>query len=95
MFNLLLQFANKIIPIFWGPGKIFISDNIRLSEYAKNVHCPTYLVGSKNDTVLPASLQQKVQEAFASAEIVIFDDVSHEDYLKNPDVLHYIRDKLH
>ncbi|HHX04404.1 MAG TPA: alpha/beta fold hydrolase [Tissierellia bacterium] len=86
---------NKIIPIFWGPGKIFISDNIRLSEYAKNVHCPTYLVGSKNDTVLPASLQQKVQEAFASAEIVIFEDVSHEDYLKNPDVLHYIRDKLH
>jgi hypothetical protein len=26
---------NKITPIFWGPFKIFISNNIEVKEYAK------------------------------------------------------------
>lgn len=38
-----------MIPIFWGPLKIFISNNIRISEYAKNVTDSVYVVGLKAD----------------------------------------------
>lgn len=85
---------NKIIPIFWGPAKVFISNNIHLSEYAKNLNCPTYIIGSNADTTLSASLQYKVKDCFDSADIVIFDDISHEDYLINEKVLNYIKEKV-
>ncbi len=85
---------NKITPIFWGPAKIFISNNICLSEYAKKVNCPTYIIGSNADTILSSNLQYKVQECFESADIVIFDDVPHEDYLINEKVLDCIKEKL-
>ena len=34
---------NKMIPIFWGPLKVFISNNIKTSEYAKSVTSPVYI----------------------------------------------------
>ena len=49
---------NKIIPVSWGPLKVFISNNIRTTEYAKNVECPVYIIGSTGDKVLSASLQE-------------------------------------
>jgi len=49
---------NKIIPIFWGPLKVFISNNIRTAEYAENVECPVYIIGSTGDKVLSSSLQE-------------------------------------
>ncbi len=81
---------NKMVPIFWGPLRIFISNNIQAAEYAKNVSCPVYVIGSDSDTTLNASLQKKVAECFNNSEIKIFDDVSHEDYFVNNDVLDYI-----
>lgn len=85
---------NKIIPIFWGPAKIFISNNINLKEYAKNIICETYIIGSKADTTLNADLQLKVQECFVNAELKIFDDNTHDEYMLNKDVIEYIQGKL-
>ena len=50
---------NKIIPIFWGPAKVFISNNMKVNEYATNTACKTYIIGSYSDKTLSAHLQEK------------------------------------
>lgn len=37
---------NSKILLFWGPAKIFISNNIRLSDYAKKFNCHTSIISS-------------------------------------------------
>lgn len=90
----LADLYNKMIPIFWGPLDIFISNNIRTSEYAKNVTCPVYVVGSEGDKTLGASLQKKVADCFEGAELKIFTEPGHEDYLLNEDVVAYVKKEV-
>lgn len=87
----LTDLYNKMIPIFFGPMEIFISNNIKIDEYARSVMCPVYVIGSNADRTLDAALQQKVAECFDNAEIKIFEGVSPEDYLVTEDVVAYIR----
>ncbi len=81
---------NKIIPIFWGPLKVFISNNIRTAKYAENVECPVYIIGSVDDKVLGFSLQQKLSRSFRNAKVKIFDNISHEEYFCSDNVINYV-----
>ncbi|WP_265442624.1 alpha/beta fold hydrolase [Acetivibrio straminisolvens] len=81
---------NKIIPVFWGPLKVFISNNIRTAEYAENVECPVYIIGSTGDKVLSFSLQEKLSCSFKNPKIKIFDDIAHEDYFCSDNVIDFI-----
>ncbi len=85
---------NKMTPIFWGPLRIFISNNINTSEYAKNVSCSVYVIGSDADTTLNASLQEKVADYFRNSEIKIFSGISHENYFITDEVIDYIKSKI-
>ena len=85
---------NKMTPVFHGPLRIFISNNINVAEYAKTVSCPVYILGSDADTTLDASLQEKVSECFTNSELKIFNDINHEDYFIADDVLDYIAGKM-
>ncbi|MDD3840999.1 MAG: alpha/beta hydrolase [Clostridia bacterium] len=85
---------NKIIPIFHGPGEVFLSNNIRLIDYAQNVICNTYIIGSNSDKTLSTSLQYKVKDCFSNARIQIFDGVNHENYLKSEQVIKFINEIL-
>lgn len=85
---------NKMIPIFRGPLKVFISNNIQTAEYAKSVICPVYIIGSKADRTLGESLQKKLSDCFESSELKIFDDVTHENYFISEDVIKYINDVI-
>jgi pimeloyl-ACP methyl ester carboxylesterase len=81
---------NKFTPIFWGPAKVFISNDIKLSDYAQNATCNTYIIGSNSDRTLNANLQQKVKDCFPKAQIKVFNGVNHEDYMKNELVKEFI-----
>ena len=81
---------NKIIPVFWGPMKVFISNNIRTAEYAADVGCPVYIIGSTGDRVLGYTLQEKLAAGFKNVQVKIFDDIVHEDYFISDDVIDYI-----
>lgn len=85
---------NKIIPIFWGPLKVFISNNIRTAEYAENVKCPVYIIGSAGDKVLSASLQEKLSHSFKKPKVKIFGDIAHEDYFSSDDVIDFINQAI-
>ena len=52
-----------------------------------------YVIGSKADTTLDASLQEKVAGCFENSEIKIFEDISHEDYFVTDNVIEYIKTK--
>lgn len=81
---------NKMTPIFWGPLKIVISNNIQTSEYAKKVKCPVFVMGSTEDKIVSMSLQEKLAACFEKSELKIFDDISHEDYFAKKEVIEYI-----
>ncbi|MBE5962762.1 MAG: alpha/beta hydrolase [Lachnospiraceae bacterium] len=81
---------NKIIPIFWGPAKVFISNNMDVKEYAKHTQCKTYIIGSDSDKTLTAGLQRKLGECYADAIVRIFEGISHESYLLNEEVTAYV-----
>ncbi|MBO1306887.1 alpha/beta fold hydrolase [Enterococcus sp. 669A] len=80
---------NKILPIFWGPAKVFISNNMRVDQYAKNVTCPTYVLGSTADKTLDAALQAKVAACFENAQLKIFEGVKHEDFFTEEVVAYF------
>lgn len=81
---------NKMVPIFWGPLKVFISNNIQTASYAKHINCPVYVIGSQADHTLGVSLQEKVTNCFSDAKLTVFEGVSHEDYLVTEEVIAYI-----
>lgn len=83
---------NKIIPVFYGPFRVFISNDIRVSEYAENVLCPVYVIGSDADTTLDLSVQEKVAECFENSELKCFGGIAHEDYFVNDEVIGYIKE---
>ena len=85
---------NKMIPIFWGPLKVFISNNIKTSEYAKSVTSPVYIIGSKADKTLGESLQEKLSDCFENSELKIFNDITHENYFISEDVVKYINNVI-
>lgn len=85
---------NKMIPIFWGPSKVFISNNIQTSKYARNVTCPVYVIGSNADTTLSASLQNKLSCCFENSTLKIFDDITHENYFVSVEVIKYVNEVI-
>lgn len=81
---------NKMIPIFWGPLKVFISNNINTSDYAKSVNNPVYIIGSNADKTLSVSLQKKVAQCFNDSRLKVFDNISHENYFISNEVIDYV-----
>lgn len=87
----LADLYNKIIPIFWGPVKLFITNNIKVSQYAKQTKCKVFIMGSKADRTLGASLQKKVAACYKEAKLFIYEDIQHEDYLVNEQVITQVK----
>ena len=90
----LADLYNKMAPIFWGPFKAFISDNITVHEYAKQTTCPVTIIGSDADKTLSPDLQKKLVDCYEKAELIIFPDIQHEDYLTDERVISQIKKTL-
>lgn len=85
---------NRTTPIFYGPLKVFISNNIKTSTYAKSVNNKTYVIGSKADYTLPVSMQEKLCSSFPNAKLKLFEDVEHSNYFKSKEVVDFIIDTI-
>lgn len=82
---------NRIIPVFWGPFKKLITNNISICQYAKNVTCQTHIIGSTADITLGVRLQKKIWACFKNAHIKVFTGVKHAKYLTDAHVVSYIK----
>ncbi len=85
---------NKIIPIFQGPFKAFISDDIRVDQYAKQTVCPVTIVASQADNTLGADFQEKVRRLYNGAKLLTFPDIDHGDYPTDKRVIALIKEQL-
>ena len=85
---------NKIIPIYFGPMQVFIKNNIRVDNYAKNTSCPVTILGSDADTTLSAKTQQKAAACYNNAECKIFNGIKHEDYFVTDEVIRYVKETV-
>ena len=83
---------NKIIPVFWGPNRLFIKNNIRVDKYAKNTTCPVTVIGSDADKTLSARLQQKLAACYSNVECKIFHGIKHEDYFVTDEVVEFVKE---
>ena len=82
---------NKIIPVFWGPNRLFIKNNIRVDKYAKNTSCPVTVIGSDADKTLSARVQKKLAACYSNSECKIFHGISHEDYFVTDEVVEFVK----
>lgn len=82
---------NKIIPVFWGPNRLFIKNNIRVDKYAKKTNCPVTVIGSDADKTLSARVQKKLAACYANSECKIFHGISHEDYFVTDEVVEFVK----
>lgn len=82
---------NKFTPVFWGPLKVFLSDNIDVKKYAESTDCNVTVIGSEADRVLSAELQKKLADCYRNAELHIYDNIEHENYLKDERVINTIK----
>ena len=88
------ELYNQIVPFFRGPFKIFISDNINVSEYAKKTTCPVTVIGSDADKTLKSDIQIKLADCYETSDLVIFPDIEHEYYLTDERVISLIQKPL-
>ncbi len=85
---------NRIVPIFWGPLKVFISDDIKVSEYAAQTSCPVTIIGSEADNTLGSELQIELAKCYESSVLKIFPDIEHEHYLTEKRVISLIQETV-
>ena len=81
---------NIFTPVFYGPAKLLISQNIDTAGYARRCMCPAYIIGSDSDRQLKSSVQMKLSEFFPSCDVRIFTGVRHGDYFRTKRVIGYI-----
>jgi pimeloyl-ACP methyl ester carboxylesterase len=85
---------NRILPIFWGPLKVFISDDPDVTAYAARTNGRVTVIGSEADRTLPSDLQRKLAECYQDADLRIFPDIEHDGYLKDERVISLIQKSL-
>lgn len=82
---------NKIIPVFLGPLRIFVTDNIDAKTYAANVKAETLLITSDGDKTINKKIPQALSKYFKNAIVREFKEINHADYWKHEEVVSYIR----
>lgn len=85
---------NRMVPIFWGPLKFFITDDIKVTDYAQHTDCPVTILGSEADKTLGSDLQRKLADAYEAADFHIFKDIDHDAYLSDSRVIDLINHVL-
>lgn len=81
---------NKIIPVFLGPIRIFVTDNIDAKTYAANIQAEALLITSDGDKTINEKIPQALSKYFKNAIVKDFKGIDHADYWKHEEVVSYI-----
>lgn len=91
-FRDLCDLYNKILPVFYGPLRIFVSDNISTKTYASDVQGDVLLITSDGDRTINRKIPKALSGYFKNVCVKEFSGISHQDYWKNEDVVSCIHD---
>lgn len=81
---------NRYTPIYYGPMRFFIKENFTTCEYAQNVQVDTLLITSLKDKTLNKKSAYSLQKDFPYAEVREYNDISHDGYFNNEDMINDI-----
>ncbi len=82
---------NIYTPVFYGPFKIIISQNIDVRSYAGDCRCRAFVIGSRKDRQLGERIQRGLAKCFPRCDLRIFDGIGHRYYFRDERVIRYIR----
>lgn len=86
---------NKLIPIFYGPLKLLVKQKLPSSEYAKKVTCPTLVVASHADEMVPFSSSKRLLELFSGeVDFVELETKGHNEIFQGVGVYEAIQSFL-
>lgn len=80
-----------MLPVFYSPLRLFITDNINTKAYAKSVEEPVLIVTSDSDTTLPSALAYDLEKRFRRASVTCFAGLPHNGYWKEEAVVEAVR----
>lgn len=83
---------NKFTPVFYGPLRIFVTDNIDAKTYAANIKAETLLITSDRDKSINKKIPQALSKYFKNAKFKEFKGIAHLDYLKHEEVVSCIHE---
>lgn len=71
---------NNYFPIFHGPLTYLIRYPLTSDQYVKKITCDTLLLMSKEDSIVPMSLTQKLEQAFTiEPQCIVYEEKAHGD----------------
>jgi len=56
---------NNMLPIFYGPMKALVKQKLPSDQYAPDVTCPTMIIASQSDEVIPFSSSERLFQLFS------------------------------
>jgi len=69
---------NNILPIFAGPMRLLVKQKFPSDKYAPHVICPTLIIASRNDELIPFSSSQRLSKLFSdNVDFMALDNVRH------------------
>lgn len=86
-YNSILNVANTLLPIFYGPFKALIKDHYNSYQYVEDINVKTLIIASKKDKVIKYKLTERLIENIDNYELALFNDLSHNDFLEK-DYIH-------
>ncbi|NCC67009.1 MAG: hypothetical protein EOM14_02275 [Clostridia bacterium] len=78
---------NRYSPIFYGPMRLFITENFETEKYAQNIQADTLLITSDSDKTLNKKFAYTLMNKFLNAEVKQYNGVPHDGYFKDAEVL--------
>ena len=73
-----LDAYNSMLPIFYGPMKLLVKQKLPSYEYAPDVTCPTLVIASHGDEMVPYPSSVRLSELFSgSVEFITLESANH------------------
>ena len=80
------DFYNNLLPVFYGPMELLIKQKLPSDEYAENVSCPTLVIASLGDEMVPYESSERLYRLFSeNTEFMRLENESHNNIFRNKD----------
>jgi len=85
---------NGVLPIFYGPLRLFVKHRFQSDRSARAVEAPALVVASQSDELIPYASCQKLSDCFEKSTLITLQDVSHFSVMFDRRVLEGVKEFL-
>ena len=82
---------NSVLPIFYGPLRLFVKHRFNSDKCARAVRAPALVVASESDEVVPYASSLKLNDCFAESTFVTLQGTGHNAVLLNRQALESVK----